>query len=62
VAQDCVQTLQTLIDEQHQSYQTIFNEGMQYIEEMNELNSKVRSLGTNYFDTSKQAEKFVINY
>lgn len=43
-------------------FQKIYNDGVQKIAEMSELNSKVNSLASRYFDSAENAEKFIYNY
>lgn len=62
VQSDCVNQLQQLLDEQHEQYLKIFQEGTQYIHDMTEMNSRVRSSALKYFESSETAEKFIQNY
>ena len=62
VAQDCVQSLQELLDEQHQQFQKLYQLGSAQINEMTDINNQVKNLANRYFDSSENAEKFINNY
>jgi len=62
VAQDCVEPLRKLIEEQDDHFKALINESRVHISTMDGVNNRIRGLAHRYFEASENAEKFIHNY